>query len=977
MPVDSVLKRTIAPVLVALTLCAATPLQAAKRSSDPKPPLQSMAAMHLKEGFEIELVASEPTIVSPVAIDWGPDGKLYVVEMADYPYGIDGHGKPGGRIKVLEDSHGDGKYDKATVLLDGLTMPNGVAVWRDGILVSAAPDILFAKIPRDGKLATTQPIFTGFKAGNPQLRVNGLRWGMDGWIYCANGWSGGEPRSIQTGQELQLGKKDIRIHPDDGVMELESGMCEFGRDPDDWGNWFGCDNSHPLFYFALEDRYTRRNPNALYPDPKVQVIVPANPKVFPISTPQERYFTDQFGYFTSACSAIIYRDDLLYPRGADEQMFVCEPAYNILHREIVRESGASFSAARSDDEASREFLASEDQWFRPVMARTGPDGALWIVDMYRYMIDHPDWLPAKGKSELAPFYREGEDRGRIYRIFPKGQRPRPIPHLDQLDAAGLAAAIDSPNGWQRDMAQRLIVWRNLRECGPALEKLAQSASNPAVRLQALYTLDTLHFSSESLLKSAMRDAHSAVRRAAIRIAEPIAGDSADLRDAALHLADDPDAKVRLQLACTIGQWKGSEAGKTLAKIALKDADDTYIAAAVISSAGNHFDQLSVAVASSGRIEGPLFDNVVLMAIATDQRRAISALLTSVLRPNGKTHSASQFRAFGGFLNDLAQRKSSLQKMQSVADDELAATLKQSEAIFAAARATAGSDSADLDVRLAAVGLLGREPAHFDQDADMLARLLTPRVPGELQTAAVAALARTATPQVPKVLIDGWAAKLPPLRQASIDVMLTRSAWARELVAAIKSNIIPQSDLDAARRQRLLHYADESVRHAAEQTLSQGANPQRQQVIDNYEPALHLSGDVERGRQLFMQNCSVCHRKNGVGADIGPDLGSVSAWQPDALMVAILDPNRQVEPRYFAYTAVTGEGDAIYGIITSETGNALTMKGLDGKEKTLLRTQLQSLTATNHSLMPDGLESVLNQQQLADVIRFLRTVAPAK
>jgi putative heme-binding domain-containing protein len=498
-----------------------------------------------------------------------------------------------------------------------------------------------------------------------------------------------------------------------------------------------------------------------------------------------------------------------------------------------------------------------------------------------------------------------------------------------------------------------------------------------VRIQAIYTLQNLNSTTQALLKTALSENNPAIRRAAIRIGEADGNRWDEFRLAALNLAGDPDAGVRLQLACTLGEWQGQAAADALARIALHDADDPYIAAAVMSSATKHFDTLSDAVANSARIEGPLYESILLMAVNTDRRLATASLLQPVLTIDSGSYSDRQFRAFVLYLNDLSARRTTLSKVKATAEDELTRQLQASYEVFSAARKAASDEASPEPLRLSAVGLLGREPTHFEDDATSLANLLTPRVPGEVQAAAIAALARTARPDLPQILIRNWPAKLPPIRQASIDVLLSRAPWARELIAAVKSDVIPQSDLDAARRQRLLRYSDETVRKIAQQILTEGANPQRQQVIDAYDPALRLAGDAVRGQKLFMQNCSVCHRKNGVGAEIGPDLGSVSAWQPDALLVAILDPNRQVEPRYFAYTAVTTEGDAIYGIITSESGNSLTLKGLDGKERTLLRSQLQSLTATNHSLMPDGLESVLDKQQMADIIRFLRTTSSSK
>src|SRR5687768_3126473 len=230
--------------------------------------------------------------------------------MHDYPMGLDNKGKPGGRIKYLEDTNDDGRYDKATLFLDGISMPTGIITWRNGLIVTAAPEIFYAEdTNNDGKADVRRTLYKGFKEGNPQLRVNGLRWGLDGWLYCANGWSGGMVESVKTGVKLNLERRDVRIKPDEGLIETVPGVSQYGRSRDDLGNWFGVDNSHPIFHYVFDDRYLKRNPHVAYPDPKNQVMVPRNPKVFPLSRPQKRYHSwEQGGHFTSACSLIIARD---------------------------------------------------------------------------------------------------------------------------------------------------------------------------------------------------------------------------------------------------------------------------------------------------------------------------------------------------------------------------------------------------------------------------------------------------------------------------------------------------------------------------------------------------------------------------------------------------------------------------------------------------------------------------------------------
>ena len=355
--------------------------------------------------------------MDPVAIDWDVSGRLWVVEMADYPLGMDGRLKPGGRIRVIEDTKGDGHYDKSTLFAEGINFPTGLITWRGGVIVTAAPDILFLQdTDGDGKADVRRLLFTGFPEGNQQLRVNALRWGLDNWIYCASGahhggyGTGTRITSKLTGETVALGSRDCRIQPDLGLIDPESGPTQFGRNRDDWGRWFGTQNSWPLWHYVMSDRYLRRNPYIAAPSPVNQVVTPKNPEVFPASKQEKRYhsFTEA-GHFTSGCAGMIYRDDLLFPRG-EIHAFTCEPFHNLVQHNVLTEDGVSFASHRAPIEKP-DFFASEDRWCRPVMTRTGPDGALWVVDMYRYMIEHPDWLPPRARRNSCPTTARATTRG--------------------------------------------------------------------------------------------------------------------------------------------------------------------------------------------------------------------------------------------------------------------------------------------------------------------------------------------------------------------------------------------------------------------------------------------------------------------------------------------------------------------------------------------------------------------------------------
>ena len=950
---------------------------AAEAPVGPRSPEETLKSLKVPDGFEVQLVAAEPLVLDPVAIAWGPDGKLWVAEMTDYPTGMDGNGKPGGRVRFLEDADGDGAYDKSTVLLDGVNFPNSVMPWRDGVLVTAAPEVFYAAdTDGDGKADVRESLYVGFTEGNTQLRVNGLKWGLDNWVYLANGWSSRDPvRSVKTLKGTEISGRDLRVRPDEGDLEAETGMTEYGRDRDDWGNWFGCNNSFPMWHFVLSDRYTRRNPHVAPPDPIVQ-LTGANPQVFPLSRGQKRYHTfEQAGHFTSACSTMVYRDELLFPRGSETHHFVCEPVHNVVQHRVSRRQGVTFGPAeRAPGEEKVDFLASDDEWFRPVNLATGPDGALYVVDMYRYMVEHPEWLPPVGQKELAPFLRTGHDRGRIWRIVPKGHKPRAIPRLDKLAGADLAAALDSPNGWQRDTAHQLILWRKDAAAAPKLEELLAGSTSPLARLHALCALDGLGALKPDALTKALSDAHPAVRQHAVRVAEPMAKDAPALVDAAAGLVEDPDARVRMQLASSLGEWADERAGKALGQLALKNADDAYISAAVMSSAVPHYATIvDTLLATGAPTRGPLYRNLLNMALALNNREVMARLLEPVVTPkDGGAYAGEQLVGWAAWLDLLASRGVAPQQVTDAAKDALAGRMAQGAGLIDAAREAAIDPARPADERAAAASLLGRSPAELELDRAILVELMTPQTPPDVQRAAVRSIARAGDdPTVPELLTSNWAGLSPEIRLAAVDLLLGNEPWAFALLQQVEAGKAAAADVDVSRRQRLGQLNSARVNELAGKVLGEASSTARAKVVEKYQPALKLTGDVNRGMKAYVQNCAVCHKYGEHGNEIGPDLRSVRDWPAENILSNVLDPSAKVEPRYLSYTATLNNGEVVFGVITAETGNSLTLVGLDGKAVTILRGDLKSLEGSNKSLMPDGLESALSKQAVADVIRFLK------
>ena len=561
----------------------------------PKSPKEALASFKVRAGFQVELVASEPMVVDPVAFDWGADGRLWVVEMRDYPLGIDGKGKHGGVVKVLEDTDGDGRYDKAATFLEGIGFPSSVMPWRKGALIAAAPDLFYAEDTNgDGRADLRKVLFTGFNRGNQQHRFNGFEWGLDGWIYVANGDSGGHVNSLATGKTISISGRDLRFRPDTGEMETVSAQTQFGRRRDDWGNWFGNNNPTWLWHVTLPEHYLRRNPQLAV---KSVLHVLANyensTRVYPASAPMLRPNQPwSLNHVTSACSPCPYRDDLFGSEFASS-VFMSEPVHNTVHREVLVRDGAGFKSHRAEGEEQNEFLASTDNWFRPVTLKTGPDGALYIADMYRFTLEHPEWISPEMQSRID--LRAGEDKGRIYRVVPEGKVRRPIPNLTKLNSRELVAAMDSPNGWQRDTAQRLLIERDGSFPIVELKNLLGVAHAPQVRLQALATLGLLGSLTAATLVAVLADPHPAVRCEALRQSETMAGKGDAIFLAVAALVSDSDPSVRLQTAFTLGAWPSEKSEPFLRDLATHENADELLRIAVMSALrpeNNLFKQLN-------------------------------------------------------------------------------------------------------------------------------------------------------------------------------------------------------------------------------------------------------------------------------------------------------------------------------------------------------------------------------------------------
>ena len=959
--------------------------------SQPLSTSESLKGIHVPDGFQIELVASEPLIKDPVAFDWDPSGRLWVVEMADYPMGMDGKGKAGGRVRVLDDTDNDGRYDTATLYADGLNFPNGILTWRGGAIVTAAPDILFLQdTDGDGKADQREVLFTGLQQGNQQLRANGLRWGLDNWVHVASGGHHGKYglqtklRSSRAKIDVTIGARDFRIRPDTGEIQPQSGPTQFGRNRDDWGHWFGTQNSHPIWHYVLPDHYLKRNPHYVASEVRHQLF-PANPRVYPASSLQKRYHSfQQANRFTSACSGMIYRGRRLFDDDITHA-FACEPFQNLVQHSTLKPHGVTFEAKRVGKEDETDFFASEDRWCRPVMARNGPDGALWIADMYRYMIEHPQWLPDEGKAELLPHYRLGDDRGRIYRVIPNGRNSNGSnpgdeagnsKRLSELDTAGLVSSLQSANGWTRDKAHQILLWNDDRSAIPALEKLVAESKIPVGRLHALCILDGFDALTPGIVALGISDDHPGVRENAIRVAETQSFDSV-----AVHLkklSSDPSASVRKQLALSLGEWTHAEAGQSLADLLNAHGDDPWIAAAAFSSSLPHLSVLSKRLADANiDNHSILVQQLLQIALGAKNRQAVAALLDSSLQLHAEQPTDSQFRLLTVFLDVLASNDTTVKQLMSGpkgndSPDQLSRLLHSLDQVFQLASQHDADADEDSSLLIARAAFLTRSADHRDAGISLLQNQVAAATSQPQFQQSLDALRGSGDSRVPEILFESWSIWSPGFRSHAIDVLLSRESWTVALIEETKAQRISTADFDPTRRMQLMQHGSDPIKKMAGSLFGKSSNrPSRAKRVQQYHSVLQMAGNADNGFAIYKKVCSACHRHGDLGHLVGPDLKSVVEHSPEKLLTNILDPNLDIQPGYRAYGCLLQSGELLFGLIASENATGIVFKLTDGRARTVLRKDIEALKSTGVSLMPENLESTMTKQDLADVIAFLR------
>ena len=954
----------------------------------PLEPNDALASFDILSGYRLEQVAAEPLVTDPIAMAFDGDGRLYLVEMRDYSEHPDDNL---GRIRMLIDTDGDGRFDQSKIFADQLSWPVAITCFNGGVFVGAPPHLIYLK-DHDGdfKADESHIVLTGFGRGNVQGLMNSLHWGLDHRIHGATSSSGASLTRPNAPNQapLVLRGRDFAFDPRTMNVVATSGGGQHGMDMNRWGEKFICSNSNHLQYVHFEDRYLANNPYLAAPGPSRSIAAdgpqadvfrasPVEPwrivrtrlrKQGIVPGPVEGGGTPA-GYFTGATGVTLF-EGTAWPESEGPWAIIGDVGSNLIHRKQLQRRGTSYLGERVDTDT--ELVRSKDIWFRPVQFSNAPDGGLYIVDMYREVIEHPASLPPLIKKHLD--LDSGRDRGRIYRLVGESFEQPPLPRLESAATAVLVETLNHANDWHRTTANRLL-WERQDPDTPDLvrQQLAQPTS-PEGWIQCLSVLAGQNALDESTILDALAQAHPMVRKWAVKWSEEFERPSVDLLRKLLSLVDDPDINVRTQLAFSLGSRQGASVDNALVEIASRDFRDPTARVAVTTALGR----------SAVPVLSALLDNDEIRS-TPEGRDWMAALAGQVLRQQSESDLISLLAWIRDFepTDDRYVYLVGLFKVDSkhpwFADVQAAlgddATEKMAQSI-AQAKTDAGNQKLNVAQRLSAIERL--RLGSFADVSPLLVSGLDPASPPEIQSQSLGALLSfSAEADVARLLINQWPSLSPTARRKAVDGLLTRPAWTHQILVALEQSKLKASDFQTAQIRWLLQHPETKIQQLAERIVATESD--RTKVVEQYRSSLENLAvteptALERGKKVFAEKCANCHQLGATGHPVGPSIAGMRNRGAEAILVNVLDPNREINPQYISYIIETIDGRQVAGVISAETANSITLQQGEDKQEVILRADLVELNSSGVSLMPEGLEREISPEAMGDLIAYLMSGA---
>ncbi|OWK38016.1 PVC-type heme-binding CxxCH protein [Fimbriiglobus ruber] len=974
----------------------------------PLPVEESIKHYITPKDFEVKTFVTEDQLGGkPLAMAWDERGRLWVSLTLDYPNELKPQGEGRDRIVCCEDSDGDGVCDKVTLFADKLSIPTSILPYAGGLIVHQAPHTLFLKdTDGDGKADVRDILFTGWGTGDTHAGPSYLRYGLDNWVYGSLGYSGfvgevgGERHNFRMGYYRFKVEHDKTVPGGLKVTKLEflrstsNNTWGFGLTED--GLAFGSTaNGCPIVHMPIPNRYYEKvrglTPGVLQNIAPDYHFEPVTDKVRQV---------DWHGGFTAAAGCTVYTARTYPQEYWNRTAFITEPTGHLVATFVLNRAGADYTA-----KLGWNLLASDDEWAAPIQAEVGPDGNMWVLDWYNFIVQHNP-TPAGFRTGRRGAYEtplRDKTHGRIYRVVytkSKGEKPAA---LASATPAQLVEALKHPNMTWRQHAQRLLLDRNQQDVAPALAALVKDESVDAAglnagALHALWTLDGLGAIGQypAEVKAALKHKSAAVRRAAVQLVAHAGGDAgvnALLESGALA---DADVQVRLAALLAIADAKPSaECGKAVAEALAKveGADDkvygealTAAAAAqdvyFLAAAGSHtYAPRGLAVVqmvakhyASGKSAGSL--NEVLTTLATAKPDVTEAILNgfSAGWPDGKKAAltADGEKAVATLLTKApAAARGRVLRLAGVwgvkgLDAQMAEIAKGLLTIVADAKA---DDTARVDAAKQVVEFAGGDDTTAAKLLDAVTAQASPQFAAGVFDALAGAKAKNLGPAVVAKL-----GSLPPAaRPAALRLVLARPEPTAAFLDAVEAGKLRFDMLDLDQKTALAAHPNKAVSERAKKLLSLGGglpDADRQKVIEQLASSIKKTGDPANGKKLFTQHCAKCHRHSGEGQQIGPDLTGMAVHPKEELAIAILDPSRSVEGNYKAYTLKALDGRVLTGLLAAESKTAVELLDAENKRHAVRRDDIDELTESKKSLMPEGFEKQMKPDEVADLLEFL-------
>jgi putative membrane-bound dehydrogenase-like protein len=973
-----------------------------KKMQKPLDPAESRKHLVMPDGFEAQLFVAEPQIFKPIAMTWDHLGRLYIAETVDYPNEMQPKGKGRDRISIVEDTDGDGKADKVSLFADELSIPTSLCYVNGGLIVTQAPEMLFLKdTDGDGKADERKVLFTGFSTRDTHAGPSNLRYGLDNWIYAIIGYSGftGEV----GGEQLNFRQGFFRFRPDGSKVEFlrSTNNNSWGVGISEEGLLFGSTaNGCPSVYMPIPNRYYE---SVRGMSPAVLQNMADSNRFFPITENVRQ--VDWHGGFTAGAGSALYTARTYPKQYWNRTAFVAEPTGHLVATFTLHPDGTDFHSHNAWN-----LVASDDEWTSPIIAEVGPDGQVWMVDWYNFIVQHnptpQGYKTGKGSAYETPL--RDKTHGRIYRIVAKDGKPSDQPKLSKDDPKGLVSALKNDNMFWRLHAQRLLVERGEADVAGDLARLVADQAVDATGLNpgavhALWTLGALKgWESNPALaravnESALKHPSAAVRRAAALVLPPLK-EGEPKPAVSLVVDNDPQVRLAALLALADGERRPDEVA-AIAEL-VRDGgvdDDRWLADAATAAAAKYDAEFLKQIGTGQWRQGPGPKAVTLIAQVSEHYArggggdSLGTLLSSLVNSDQKVRDAVITGLARGWpkdknpqLDDASGKTIAalLPKLSNEARGQMLGLASRwgvkgvDEFIAQAAKeflGTAADESKPESARIEAADQLIDLRKTDPEAARNLIALLTAKTPPDLATGLIAAVSRSDSPEVGPALIDAMGPMTPTARKAAILALLGKTDRTKSLVDAIEEGKLAMTLLSLDQSQALAAHPDKALAERVKSLLAKGGglpDPDREKVIQELSPIVLNGGNAARGKEIFKNECLKCHMHSGEGGKVGPDLSGMAAHPKSELIVHILDPSRSVEGNFLQYAVSTTDGRILSGLLAGETKTSIDLLDAEGKKQTILREDIDELAASKKSVMPEGFEKTVGPEGLADLLQFL-------